>query len=381
MKLPSINKVRNLQDKRVLVRLALNVPINGRDIQDDFRLKKVLPTLKMLSKKGARTIVVSHLSKGESYLRPVVRWLNKHLPVGYLPDIDRNRTAVVVDKMKKGSIIVLENLRHYPGEKKNDPKFAEQLASFADIYVNEDFPVSHRKHASVVEVPKFLPSYVGPVFENEVKELSKAFKPKKPFIVISGGAKFEAKLPLVKKFLPKADKVFIVGALANSFFKEMGYEVGKSLVDKKKLGLKALAKKRKLVLPKDVIAVGPKGDTIKRPDEVKRNEKILGVGPETVAEILEAISDAKMILWNGPLGKFEGGYRKNTEKVAKAIARADAHTIVGGGETLSAIQDLGLLKKYDFVSTGGGAMLDFLADGTLPGIEAIQKSKKRLKTK
>jgi len=378
MKLPSVKSLRSLKGKKVLLRLTLNVPINNKVIQNDFRLKRIIPTLKFLHEKKAKTIIISHIgSDGKESLRRVVRYLNKHLEVGYLPDIDSERRNMLIDNMKDGSIFVVDNIRRYKEEKENDKDFAKDLATVADVYVNEDFAVSHRKHASVVGLPKYLPSYFGPLFLEEIEELSKAFKPKKPFVVILGGAKFKAKLPLVKTFLKKADKIFITGALANSFFNEMGYETGLSLVDDEKLSLKTLSKNKKIFLPHDVV-VKNRGDvSVKSPDKLTKKDMMVDVGPETIEMIKDEIEDAGMILWNGPLGKFEMGHGGATEKIAKTIARSHAHTIVGGGDSISAIQKLGILKKFNFVSTGGGAMLTFLAERSLPGIDAVKKSKRK----
>ncbi|HEY4506390.1 MAG TPA: phosphoglycerate kinase [Candidatus Paceibacterota bacterium] len=379
-KLRKISEVKNLKGRLVLLRLTLNVPLKNNVIQNDFRLRRVIPTLEYLRKKRAKIVIVSHIGKdGALSLRPIVSYLNKHLEVGFLPADDKTRQLSVIESMRDGSVIVLENLRRLKGEMENSLKFSKELAKPFELFINEDFAASHRKHASIVGLPKLLPSFIGSLFAEEVHSLSRAFAPKHPFIIILGGAKFKTKLPLVKKFLPKADKIFIVGALANSFFKELEYEVGKSLVDDEFLGLAKLSRNKKIVLPKDLIVKTRNGVLTKPPIAVNRDEKIVDVGPETVAEIKEALKVAKFVMWNGPLGKFEDGFGESTEAVAHAIAKSDAYSIVGGGDSISAIEKLGILDKFNFVSTGGGAALDFLAKGTLPGIEAIKKSPKKKK--
>lgn len=371
----SIRSVRNLKGKRVILRASLNVPIKNGVIQNDYRIRSIIPTLRFLKDKGAKTIVLSHLgSDGTKSLRDVARYMNKYIRTGFLPEHDIDKNKHLIDSMNNGGVFVLENIRRNPGELANSKILAKQIAKYGDIFVNDDFAVSHRKHASVDAITKVLPSYIGLEFEKELNSFSKVFKPQKPFVIILGGAKFETKLPLVKEFLKKADSIFIVGALANSFFRELGYEVGKSLVDNKNLGLKKLATNKKIILPKDVVVKNKKGVFVKKFNGVNKSDVILDNGPETVLEIKEKVREAKMILWNGPLGKFEDGFIDSTEEVAKAVSRSKAYSVVGGGDSVSAISKLKLLKKFNFVSTGGGAMLDYLADKTIPGLEALKKS-------
>lgn len=370
-----VSKLKKLKGVRVILRASLNVPVKNGKVKNDFRLQKVIETLKWFKKAGAKTIVVSHIGDdGEKSLKGVVSHLNKSVKVDFVPWTLGKQTHSRLSEMKDGDIVVLENLRKNKGEMENDVSFARVLAKLADIYVNDDFAVSHRRHASVVAITKFLPSYIGPVFAREIKELSRILKPKKPFVAIFGGAKFETKLPLVKRFLKSADKIFIAGALANSFFKEMGLEVGKSLVDSKNLGLVKLSKNKKIQLPVDVVVREGNKKVIKLPNEVLPYEMILDNGPKTTLLISESVKDAQDILWNGPLGKFEEGFFAGTLNVAKAIAKSKAHSTIGGGDSVSAIQKLKLTKNFNFISTGGGAMLDYLADGNLPGLEALRQS-------
>ena len=370
MKLPTITEIENLKGKRVLLRLDLNVPIENGVIRDDFRIKKSQKTLDFLKKEGAIVIIISHIESGENNtLLPVA----KYLDVPFV-DIHTNSFPLkTLSSMGDGDVVLLENLRKDPGEKENSEFFAKKLASMADVFVNEAFSVSHRKHASVVGVPKILPTYFGFLFLEEVENLSKAFSPKHPFVFILGGAKFETKIPLVKKFLNIADKIFIGGALANSFFKEEGLEIGHSLSDNVNLDLKELLKNKKIIIPKDVVVGAGGHKCIKKIENIDKEDMIGDAGPEFIDEIDKEILSAKFILWNGPLGIFEGGFEEATKGLAKMIALSNATSIVGGGDTLASIKDLNIQDRFSFVSTGGGAMLDFLANGSLPGIDVVGK--------
>lgn len=333
MNLKSILEAGNLKGKRVLVRVDWNVPMENGKMIDDFRIKKSLPTLEYLKNAGAKVIIATHLEpKGTP-----VALLKMYVPKG---------------------MELLENLRDNPGEESNSKEFAKELASKVDIYVNEAFSVSHREHASIVRLPKLLPAFIGLQFALEIKELSKAFYPKKPFLFILGGAKFDTKLPLLKKFIHIADHIFVGGALANNFFKEQGVDVGNSLVKEGDFGLKALLKTGKIILPEDTII---------------KDGKILDAGPRTIENLKPIISASKLVLWNGPLGGYENGYKVATLALAKTISEFSSESIIGGGDTLAAIKELDLFDKFSFVSTGGGAMLEFLATGTLPGIEVFSK--------
>jgi 3-phosphoglycerate kinase len=279
----------------------------------------------------------------------------------------------IIPTLKDGGVVLFENLRLHDGEKNNDKVFAESLARLGDVYVNDAFSVSHREHASVVGIPRLLPSFAGPLLEREVRELSVAFNPPHPFLFILGGAKFDTKLPLIEKFLTIADNVFIGGALANDIFKEKGFEVGFSVVSKKHVNLKPIISNKKLIIPKDVVVANPLNSRITRPDaSPSADEKILDAGPETIASLADLLTETKCVVWNGPLGDYEHGFSKGTEGLARAIVESGVKSIVGGGDTVAVLRDIGLLDKFSFVSTGGGAMIDFLAQGTLPGIEALK---------
>lgn len=339
----SILEAGNISGKRVLVRVDWNVPVVNGKVFDDYRIRKSIPTLEYLKEQGAKVIIITHATPDDLSLEPIYEYVNDFFPLTF---------------EKESDMMLLENLRKDKGEKLNDIAFAKSLAAKADIYVNEAFPESHREYASIVGLPKLLPSYIGIQFKKEVEELSKSFYPKKPFLFILGGAKFDTKLPLLEKFINIADHIFVGGALANNFFKEQNMDIGSSLVSEGDFKLKELMKTGKIILPEDTIV---------------ENGKILDAGPRTIEKLRPIISASKLVLWNGPLGNCELGYKVSTLSLAKAIAELGHESIVGGGDTLAAIKELDLFDKFSFVSTGGGAMLDFLANGTLPGIEALSK--------
>jgi phosphoglycerate kinase len=271
---------------------------------------------------------------------------------------------------------MLENVRRDAGETRNDPAFAAKLAELADVFVEDSFDVCHREHASVVGVPKLLPSYAGLVVEEEVRELGAALVPSAPSLAVIGGAKFSTKEPVLARLIETYSNVFVGGALANDFMKAAGHPVGASLVSDADAGhIKKMLGNPKLLLPLDYV-VAPKGGTraegwLADRDDVKEGEAILDNGPKTIEMLAGHIRGAKSVLWNGPLGNYENGFIEGTEALAKVIASSGAHSVVGGGDTIAAIEKNALGTKFSFISTGGGAMLDFLAKGTLPGIRAL----------
>ncbi len=371
----SIKDIENLKGKKVIVRVDFNVPMKDDKIVDDFRIKASLPTIEYLQKKGAIVILVAHIGEsGEMSLKPVSIRLKKFIAgLNFIEtSIFSDETKRSINNLKNGEVAMLENLRREIGEKKNSPSFARGLSRYGDIYVNDAFSVSHRVHASVVGITKYLPSYAGLQLVDEINNLSKAFVPKHPFLFILGGAKFETKIPLVKKFLRDADDVFIGGAIANDFFKGKGYEVGSSLVSENIVPIKSFLKSKNLILPIDVVASCGKSVRNIRPDELKSDECISDIGKFTVEALSALIDKASFVLWNGPLGKYESGFGGSTEKILKIIAKSKATSIVGGGDTVALISKLKLKDEFSFVSTGGGATLDFLAKGTLPGIKALK---------
>lgn len=358
IKLPAIPK--NLKNKRVLVRADFNVPMEGKKVMDQFRILQILPTIKFLSRKRAKVILISHLeidgrrpSLFEIYkvLKPKLKKLK------FSPQIFGKKTESMSRALNAGDILLLENLRKNPGEKNNSPDFARKLASFGDFYINEAFSVSHRRHASIVGVPKYLPSFAGPLFRKEVKNLARVFKPARPFLLIVGGNKLETKIPLLKKFLKKADKIVLGGAIVAPFL----------------LGKVRNFKSPKIVLPKDLIVLrGGARKTIQTQD-IYNGDSVYDLGPKSIVEISKLVKTSRMILWNGPLGYIEIGFSGGTKRLAEILFKSSAKTIVGGGDTVGFLHRRKMLKKFYFVSTAGGAMLDFLVSGTLSGIEALKK--------
>ncbi len=360
--------------KKVLVRADLNVPIDEGGVKDTFRIEALLPTISFLKEAGAQIIIASHIEgnhgEGATTMAPVVALLQEYFPVSFVKDYFPAKNPQIDEAFSEGKIVVLENLREYGEEKGNDEVFAKHLASYADVYVNEAFSVSHRAHASIVSIPKFLPSYVGLQFEKEIQALSKVFSPARPFVFILGGSKFETKLPILKKLYDKADFTFVGGAIANDFFKAQGLQVGRSLVSGSEADL-SVFNEPKLILPSDVIAAKDTKDRQTSPVNVAEDEIITDIGVESVNVLRNFIRDAKTIIWNGPMGNYEKGFVKGTEMVAQVVAETESFTIVGGGDTVACIRSLGISQKFSFLSTAGGAMLEYLLNETLPGIEAL----------
>lgn len=374
----TIHDIDHLDGVRVLVRVDFNVPIEKGEVVDDFRIRAALPTINHLLSKGAIVILMSHLEAADGSnpsLEPIARHLAKLGVQATFIEKYREALKVLGDATDahisgQGACFLLENLRFHEGEKANDTTFARELASLADIYVNDAFSVSHRAHASVVGVPEHIPGYAGLQLQREVDNLSKAFNPSHPFLFILGGAKFETKMPLVEKFATLADSIFIGGALANDLLKAQGKEVGVSKVSKTPIDLSTIVSNPKIFSCVDVAIAS---DGTKDVDHIEPTDTIADIGEKSVALLKDKVAAAKFILWNGPFGIYEKGFTWGTEECARIIAENEGATkIVGGGDTLAAIAKLGVEDKYSFVSTGGGAMLDFLAQGTLPGIEVLK---------
>ncbi|HEY4489295.1 MAG TPA: phosphoglycerate kinase [Candidatus Paceibacterota bacterium] len=374
----SIRYIPHVENIPVLVRAALNVPVENGKVTSTFRLQKALPTIKYLQGAGARVVLIGHIgNKGTETLMPVYETMKQYLPgLRFCPATIGPEARQAVRGLPPGGVLMLENLRRYKGEIDNSNEFALELAELADIFVQDSFDVCHRKHASVVGVPKHLAPYAGLQVEKEVRELTKALRPKRPSLAIIGGAKFSTKQPILEKLIVCYDRVFVGGALANDFMVESGYGVGTSLVskDSDKEALRALLKNPKLMLPLDEV-VAPLGSheegDIVTPGNVPKNEAVLDDGPKTIAALKELTGKANTILWNGPLGNYENGFEEGTEALARIVASSNAYSVIGGGDTVAAVEKLGLSEKFSFISTGGGAMLDFMVKGTLPGLEAL----------
>lgn len=371
MNLPLLKDAGNLRGRRVLLRLDLDVPILNGIVHDTFRIESARETLTFLRNGGARTLIIGHIGRDpKETLRPVFEYLKKSVLVSFAETLEDAEQRMA--KLPAGEFLLLQNLRSFAGETKNDPAFAKGLASLADIFVNEAFAVSHREHASIVGVPAFLPSFAGFAFAREVENLSKAFTPEHPALLVLGGAKFETKIPLIERFLTIADDIYICGALANDIYRARGYEMGVSLVSDCETNPELL-KSPKIHVPSDVIARTDSGNEEKGADSVGKTEKIVDAGSEAIADLRALVEKAKFVLWNGPLGEYEAGYDAGSIALAQMLAECDAETIIGGGDSLAIVSKLGLLPRFSSVSTGGGAMLDFLAHKTLPGIEAFGK--------
>lgn len=367
----TIDDLGDIKGKKVLVRASFNVPVENGHVVDPLRIEMAMSTILELRDKGAKVIILSHIGRDpKETLEPVMRYMQDFLPVVFIRDIFSDNAKKMIDYSAPGSVVVLENLRKHEGEEKNDKDFAKHLASFGEFYVNDSFPECHREHASIVGITEYLPSYAGRQLVQEVENLSKAFNPSHPFLFVTGGAKVETKLPLINKFLDKADYVFVGGVIANDFFKAKNLSIGQSVTSKEKVP-EELLNNSKISLPVDLV-VDRNGKKENVPyDNVLEGDKVFDLGRKSSENLCSLIKKSKFILWNGPLGYCEGGYCDGTLKIAEAIGDSKASSIVGGGDTLAFVPDE-VQQKISFVSTGGGAMLDFLANGTLPGIKALE---------
>jgi len=371
--LPVFNDFSLVKDKRVIVRVDFNVPMeeDGGAITDDYRLIKTAPFLKNLSDAGARLILLSHLTEKKTHrsFKPLIRALQQKIgiPLELVYSIKDARNS-------SSPAVVLENLRVFRDDELNTPAFAKELASLGDIFINEGFSQSHRPYASVVGLPQFLPSFVGPLFYEEVTKLSEVFVPEHPFMLILGGVKFETKVGVLEHFMASAEVVFICGTLANTFLAADGAEVGASPVEKDALPLvrDTFLGRENLMLPEDVRV---EGNVVRRVEEIQTDDFIYDVGPKTMISLIEKIRDMRMILWNGPLGLIEKGYSQGTVDLITVLANCSSKVIIGGGDTIGFIRKQKIENDFYYLSTGGGAMLEFLAKGTLPGIEAILKNR------
>jgi len=373
-----INEI-DIKNKKLLIRVDCNVPLDRNlNITDDTRIRRILPTINYALDEHAIIILCSHLGRPKGKVvpelssAPVARRLSRLLQkeVHLAPDVVGNKVKKMINAIKPGDILFLENLRFHPGETKNDPEFSKELAMLADVYINDAFAVAHRAHASVVGVPEFMPA--------------------KPLVAIIGGRKVSDKLDALENLLEKVDKIIIGGAMANTFLKAIKYEVGNSFVEEdlletaRKLVKKARKNGIKIYLPVDCVVadrIAPDAETkVTTIQEVPKNWYILDIGPATTTVFSEALQNAKTIIWNGPMGIFEmDAFSRGTLSMVHHVTNTYALTIVGGGDTDVAIQRAGGWEKFSYISTGGGAFIELLEGKTLPGVAALEKCEKKMK--
>lgn len=374
--------VSELKGKRVFLRTSLNLPVAADgSVSDIFRLKRAVSTIQYLVAAGAKIIIVGYLGRKGDSMRPVAEALQKLEPTipfrFFGTPFEHAREEVA--ELKESECLILESTRRDPGEESNDPDFTKLLASLADIFVGDALAEAHREYASNVGVAKIIPAYAGLLMKEEVGILSEARTPAAPSFAILGGAKFETKAPLVKALLGAYDKLFLTGALANDVFKARNLPVGRSLISKE-LPDTAVLENTRFLAPIDVTAEDSAGHArIKKPEAVIEDDKIVDIGPDSVAMLAPLIAEAKFILWNGPTGLYENGYVSYTQQIAELVAHAHergARVVIGGGDTIAAIEAAGVAQeRLGFLSTGGGAMLEYLLKGTLPGIEVLSGKK------
>ncbi len=364
-----------LKGKRVFLRTILNLPTDADGkVTDIFRLERGLPTLEYLVKAGAKVVIAGFFGrKGES-MRPVaeaLQHLAPQVPIRFFGTSFEHAPAEAA-ALKEGECLVLENTRRDPREEANDPVFAQLLASTAEMFVSDSLPDAHRPYASNVGIAQLLPSYAGFLMRDEVKNLKEAGAPAHPSVAILGGSKFETKAPLIKLLLEKYDHVFVTGALANDVLKAKGYEVGRSLISKE-LPDVSLLNHPHFLAPLDVTVEDADGHVkVKKPEDVAEGDKIVDTGPDSVAMLAPHIAGAKFILWNGTTGMYENGYIHYMQQIGEMVSQNDGHKLIGGGDTIAAIEKTGMSQgRLGFLSTGGGAMLEYLLKGTLPAVEVL----------
>lgn len=398
MQLKTIEDIKNLKGKRVLLRVDFNVPLteadtNGdRAVAENTRIREALPTIKYLIKEGAKVIIVTHLGRPKGkivddlVLDPVARELEKLLkhPVEKLDAVTTDTVHQETHDMKPGNVIMLENIRFRSEEEECEPQYTKELSTLAEIFVNDAFGTAHRRHASTAGVSDFLPSYAGYLMEKEVNALSSIMdNPKHPLTMVFGGAKMDDKIGVIKNFIGKADHILVAGGIGNTFLTASGYNLGESLVqhDKVELAREIMIEcqeyKTKIILPHDLIAASELSDTAETAEvavtDLIGDMKAFDLGKWSTEKFCNMIADSKTVIWNGPVGVFEKKpFQHGTKSIAETIAKTKCTSIIGGGDTINAIRTFGLSEKdFTHVSTGGGASLEFLEGKELPGVKPL----------
>ena len=365
-----LSKKESLKGKKVILRIDVNTSLgeNGTvDPGEDWRIVKSYQTINFLVEQGASVILLSHIGRDpQESLKPVFEFMSQEIHLGFVPSYDYKLIEDMIGTMQHGSVLMLENVRSQAGEQENDPQYLAPIVKLCDLYVNDAFSVSHREHASVHAITTMLPSYFGLQFVDEVSYLSESLSREGTKTLILGGAKFGTKLKLLEKMLPQLSHVLMGGALANVFLRERGFEIGASFADD--VDVSAMITNDKIILPID--CVDQDGDLM-HIDQVKEDDQILDIGHETEALFEQVIAHSDVVLWNGPMGKYEDGYTSGSVSIAKSLSHSNAFSVTGGGDTATVILEEGVEDSFDFISTGGGAMLDFLVDGSLAGIDVI----------
>jgi phosphoglycerate kinase len=392
IKMKKTLKDMDFKGKKVLVRVDFNVPLKDGVVGDKTRIKAALPTIEYLIKEEAKVLLISHLGrpggepKDDLRMDPVAKELANLLnkEVKKADDCIGEEVKKAADSLENGEVLVLENSRFHPGEKKNDPEFAKELASLADLYVNDAFGAAHRAHATTVGVTEYLPAAAGFLMQRELNALGEVMEnPESPFVAIMGGAKVSDKIDVIKNLINKVDKLIVAGGIANTFLMAKGYEVGDSLVEADKVELakelmaEAEEKGVEIVLPIDVVIADDFSNDANTQtvaaDEIPAGWQVLDCGgPQSLENYKKIIKDAKTVIWNGPLGVFEmEKFAHGTVELAKALAESNAHSVIGGGDSAAAINEAGVADKMSHISTGGGASLMFFEGKELPGVAAL----------
>lgn len=363
--------LHTFKDKRIVVRVDWNMPVQDGVITDTSRFDITVPFLKELSLAGAKIVLLTHYGeKGES-LKVIASHVIKTLPfISFVPSLDFNEIEQQAHELRAGDGVLLENVRMWKGETDNIPSLAQSFASLGTVFINDAFSVSHREHASVVGIAQLVLSYFGPTLVRELEHLTQALTPLKPALLLVGGAKISTKLSLIQKYLDQGVHVFVGGAMVHTIWKSRGIDIGKSLYDPNYILSDALTHHPLLLTPSDVVL--STGETVPY-DKIPSDGMVVDCGNETAAMIGKVISSSKTVIANGPLGLYEKGWLHGSEQILTAIAHGPALSYIGGGDTVAVANSLHLLKKFTFVSLGGGAMLEYLSSGTLAGIDAVTK--------